>query len=45
MKTGKVDTVMCNENGGCIDDLIVYKFGYDYTFLFVNANRHKATNI
>ena len=43
MKTGKVRyTVMCNENGGCIDDLIVYKFVDDYYFLVVNAaNRHK----
>ncbi|MGI6509620.1 MAG: glycine cleavage system aminomethyltransferase GcvT [Erysipelotrichaceae bacterium] len=43
MKTGKVRyTVMCNENGGCIDDLIVYKFAEDYYFLVVNAsNRHK----
>ncbi len=43
MKTGKVRyTVMCNENGGCIDDLIVYKFADDYYFLVVNAaNRHK----
>ncbi|MBQ4253769.1 MAG: glycine cleavage system aminomethyltransferase GcvT [Erysipelotrichaceae bacterium] len=34
--------VMCNENGGVIDDLIVYKFAEDYYFVVVNAsNRHK----
>jgi aminomethyltransferase len=33
---------MCNENGGCVDDLIVYKFADDYYFVVVNAsNRHK----
>jgi len=33
---------MCNENGGCVDDLIVYKFAEDYYFVVVNAaNRHK----
>lgn len=34
--------VMCNESGGVIDDLIVYKFAEDYYFVVVNAsNRHK----
>ena len=34
--------VMCNERGGVIDDLIVYKFAEDYYFVVVNAsNRHK----
>ncbi|MGI6608628.1 MAG: glycine cleavage system aminomethyltransferase GcvT [Erysipelotrichaceae bacterium] len=43
MEIGKVRySVMCNENGGCIDDLIVYKFADDYYFLVVNAaNRYK----
>lgn len=43
MEVGRVRyTVMCNENGGCIDDLIVYKFASDYYFLVVNAaNREK----
>ncbi len=43
MKVGKVRYgVMCNENGGTIDDLIVYKFAEDYYFVVVNAsNRHK----
>ena len=34
--------VMCNEHGGCIDDLIVYKFGDEEFFVVVNAsNREK----
>ncbi|MDO5119084.1 MAG: glycine cleavage system aminomethyltransferase GcvT [Coriobacteriales bacterium] len=34
--------VMCNEHGGCIDDLIVYKFGEEEYFVVVNAsNREK----
>ena len=34
--------VMCNERGGCIDDLIVYKFGDEEYFVVVNAsNREK----
>ncbi len=43
MKVGKVRYgVMCNESGGTIDDLIVYKFAEDYYFVVVNAsNRHK----
>ena len=43
MRVGKVRySVMCNENGGCVDDLIVYKFAQDYYFVVVNAsNRHK----
>ncbi len=43
MSTGKVRySVMCNENGGCVDDLLVYKFGEEDYFLVVNAsNRHK----
>jgi len=31
-------TVMCNENGGCVDDLIVYKFADDDYLLVVNAS-------
>ena len=43
MSLGKVRySVMCNENGGCVDDLLVYKFGEEDYFLVVNAsNRHK----
>ena len=43
MNIGRVRySVMCNENGGCVDDLIVYKFADDYYFVVVNAsNRHK----
>ena len=43
MNVGRVRySVMCNENGGCVDDLIVYKFADDYYFVVVNAsNRHK----
>ncbi|MBR3295564.1 MAG: glycine cleavage system aminomethyltransferase GcvT [Clostridia bacterium] len=43
MKIGKVRYgVMLNDDGGVIDDLIVYKFAEDYYFVVVNAsNRHK----
>lgn len=43
MPVGKVRYgVMCNEHGGCIDDLIVYKFGDEEYFVVVNAsNREK----
>lgn len=43
MATGKVRySLMCNENGGVIDDLLVYKFADDYYYVVVNAsNRHK----
>lgn len=43
MEIGKVRySLMCNEEGGCVDDLIVYKFAPDYYFVVVNAsNRHK----
>ncbi len=43
MLVGRVRySVMCNEKGGCVDDLIVYKFADDYYFVVVNAsNRHK----
>ena len=43
MAIGKVRYgIMCNENGGVIDDLIVYKFAEDHYFVVVNAsNRHK----
>lgn len=35
-------TVWCNENGGCVDDLIVYKFSSRDYFVVVNAsNREK----
>lgn len=33
---------MCNEKGGCVDDLIVYKYRDDTYLIVVNAsNRHK----
>ncbi|MBQ6653987.1 MAG: glycine cleavage system aminomethyltransferase GcvT [Erysipelotrichaceae bacterium] len=43
MPVGKVRYgILCNEKGGVIDDLIVYKFAEDYYFVVVNAsNRHK----
>ena len=43
MPIGKVRySLMCNENGGVIDDLLVYKFADDYFYVVVNAsNRHK----
>lgn len=43
MEIGKVRySVMCNENGGCVDDLVVYKFGEEEYLVVVNAsNRHK----
>ncbi len=43
MPLGRVRySVMCNERGGVIDDLIVYKFGDEEYLVVVNAaNRHK----
>ncbi|MBO4358956.1 MAG: glycine cleavage system aminomethyltransferase GcvT [Erysipelotrichaceae bacterium] len=43
MPLGKVRySLMCNSNGGVIDDLLVYKFADDYYYVVVNAsNRHK----
>ncbi|MBQ2509912.1 MAG: glycine cleavage system aminomethyltransferase GcvT, partial [Erysipelotrichaceae bacterium] len=43
MPVGKVRyTVMCYENGGVVDDLLVYKFGDEDYYLVVNAsNREK----
>ena len=43
MTAGRVRySVMCNEAGGCIDDLAVYKFGDESYLLVVNAaNRAK----
>lgn len=38
MPIGKVRySVMCNEKGGCVDDLIVYKFDEEEYFVVVNA--------
>lgn len=31
-------SVMCNEKGGCVDDLVVYKFGEEDYLLVVNAS-------
>lgn len=52
MPVGKVRYgVMCNERGGCIDDLIVYKFGEEEYFVVVNASNcekdvaHMAANL
>ena len=46
MKPGRVRySVMCHENGGSIDDLIVYKFGEESYLVVVNAaNRDKDFN-
>ena len=43
MAEGRVRySVMCNENGGCVDDLVVYRFGPQSWLVVVNAaNRHK----
>ena len=43
MRVGRVRySVMCRENGGSIDDLIVYKFGEELYLVVVNAaNREK----
>ena len=43
MKIGRVRySVMCNEHGGCVDDVLVYKFGEEDYLVVVNAsNRHK----
>ena len=43
MKSGRVRySVMCNENGGCVDDVLVYKFADDDWLVVVNAsNRGK----
>ena len=43
MTIGRVRySVCCYEDGGCVDDLIVYKFGEESYLLVVNAaNRHK----
>ena len=43
MPIGKVRyTIMCYEDGGTVDDLLVYKFGEEDYYLVVNAsNRHK----
>lgn len=38
IKTGGAQyNVMCNENGGTVDDLLVYKLGEDHYMLVVNA--------
>lgn len=31
-------TPMCNENGGCVDDLLVYRFNNEHYLLVVNAS-------
>ena len=43
MQDGRVRySPMCNENGGVVDDLIVYRMAADQYFVVVNAaNRHK----
>ena len=43
MSIGRVRySLMCYENGGCVDDLLVYKFADDRYFVVVNAsNRFK----
>ena len=46
MRDGKVRySVMCNPQGGVVDDLIVYRFSQDAYWVVVNAaNRHKDVN-
>lgn len=42
MTEGRVRyTIMCNENGGVVDDLVVCKFGDVYLAVVNAANRHK----
>lgn len=43
MPVGKVRySIMCYEDGGVVDDLLVYKFGEEDYYIVVNAsNRHK----
>lgn len=43
MPVGRVRySIMCNEQGGTVDDLVVYKFGEQSYFVVVNAaNRYK----
>ncbi len=43
MKPGRVRySVMCNQQGGCVDDVLVYKFADEDYLVVVNAsNRHK----
>ncbi|MBQ6335042.1 MAG: glycine cleavage system aminomethyltransferase GcvT [Erysipelotrichaceae bacterium] len=43
MPVGKVRySIMCYEDGGVVDDLLVYKFGEENYYIVVNAsNRHK----
>ena len=39
MKVGRVRySVMCNEHGGCVDDVLVYKFGEEDYLVVVNAS-------
>ncbi len=52
MKAGRVRySVMCNERGGCIDDVLVYKFGEEDYLVVVNASNrekdfaHMAANV
>ena len=35
-------SVMCNEQGGCVDDLIVYRFNEELYWLVVNASNRQA---
>ena len=45
MTSGRIRySVMCNESGGCVDDLLVYRFGEESWLVVVNAaNRQKDT--
>ena len=52
MQVGRIRySVMCNESGGCVDDLIVYKMGEEEYLLVVNAantdkdREHIAANL
>ncbi len=42
LKDGRVQyTVLCLANGGCVDDLTIFRFGQEHYELVVNASRRK----
>lgn len=46
MQIGRVRySVMCNQNGGCVDDLVVYKFGEESYLIIVNAANRKKDHL
>jgi len=43
LKLGQAQyNMLCNENGGVIDDLVIYRRGEEETFICVNASNRKA---